>query len=1063
MRRWISFILIFTMMTTFCSDTLAATVALPKSLKKIADSAFYRDNALNEVYVPYGAESIDELAFAYSGIKRIMIPNTVTYIAENAFLGVEDLVVVAPGGSSAQIYAEAESQANRGFVWENADSLYDREQALDFLNIMASIDIDDDISLKELDYSQIPVDDNDSAENEDIIKLFNNGQAELEAGQAEYETALDELSATLEPLIEVLSPIAFSQTENAFEIQTNTSSFSVSGDGLESLDEGFEVVSTWSDENGVLIAEINSNGEQLWAKSDGSSLIVTKREAGASRSEESLNFTAQRECDISPRGVIDDIFSGMQGLLTQINTYLSPLTGAVDNWVAILEGRLLKAERQVDLARQAYQQGKILTIVSAELNRDTIRKTLSTAKAIQKSLLKIAVGVVAAGVSIATDVSCISTLGRIEGHGHPTAEEQLSPEKLKVATLLQDEITAARRGYITDAFLCAFDIVSEVTHTASFIALMVPHPGAKAAAYGANAVLKLSIKVIEQLVIRFCGSLVASAIANAHYERVLNTDEYLHCAVAGIVTGIISKEPIAGVKVLCIEDGLEALTKDDGTFILSVTPGTKSIRFEKEHYSPAAYKVIAKKNETTRLNAAILENSSISGTVKDQENGKPVSGARINVANLYKCETEEDGTFSMDCGVGTFGFSCTADGYKECETKKVTIPIDEPLVMDIRLQPKIGTLSGTVTDTETPPNPLSGVLITCGDESATTAADGTYSMELREGNYTVVFSKEGYDSEATLSVTIREDQTTDGSKALNQVGVGTVSGKVTDVNGGAALSGVSVVCGEQSDVTKDDGTYSLEGVPIGNRTVTFSLSGYKEEELPCTVQENKTTTLYAKLKKNDNFEIVTFGQYPQGANGEIAPIEWYVLSKSNGYALLLSRYCLDGKPYNTVYEDVTWATCTLRAWLNGTFMNTAFTDAEQGAIRTTLVDNSRSQGHAAIPGFTDDFTVNTTGGNNTNDKVFLLSLAEAYRYLGGKYGKVGGVTDWYVDNGKTKTTAYADINYCKSRWWLRSPGVNFQNSAAYVGSAGQLDSWPVDDGHYGVRPALWVNLDSDIF
>ena len=47
-------------------------------------------------------------------------------------------------------------------------------------------------------------------------------------------------------------------------------------------------------------------------------------------------------------------------------------------------------------------------------------------------------------------------------------------------------------------------------------------------------------------------------------------------------------------------------------------------------------------------------------------------------------------------------------------------------------------------------------------------------------------------------------------------------------------------------------------------------------------------------------------------------------------------------------------------------------------------------------------------------------------------------------------------------WWLRSPGY-FQGDAACVLFDGSLSNLSVGSGHYCDRPALWVNLDSDIF
>ncbi len=89
-------------------------------------------------------------------------------------------------------------------------------------------------------------------------------------------------------------------------------------------------------------------------------------------------------------------------------------------------------------------------------------------------------------------------------------------------------------------------------------------------------------------------------------------------------------------------------------------------------------------------------------------------------------------------------------------------------------------------------------------------------------------------------------------------------------------------------------------------------------------------------------------------------------------ALLLSKYGLDAKPYNAEEGDATWEKCSLRSWLNGEFLQSAFSADEQTAILTTAVDNSNSQG-------LHNSRWDEDGGNNTQDQIFLLSYAEANR------------------------------------------------------------------------------------
>ena len=209
--------------------------------------------------------------------------------------------------------------------------------------------------------------------------------------------------------------------------------------------------------------------------------------------------------------------------------------------------------------------------------------------------------------------------------------------------------------------------------------------------------------------------------------------------------------------------------------------------------------------------------------------------------------------------------------------------------------------------------------------------------------------------------------------------------------------------------------------------------------------------------------VITFGRYPQTAEGtDQTPIEWLVLDydAENNRALLLSRYGLDAKPYNASDAFITWEKCRLRKFLNNDFLDKAFTAQEQEAILITDVDNSKVQGCSEWK---------TDGGKNTQDKVFLLSCAEAKKYL--------GVTQEDRENMKSRVepTAFAaqagayssDSNRTADDtpagwWWLRSPGTS-RKLAAYVLDNGALNDDSVGDTSPCVRPALWISLESDIF
>ena len=233
-------------------------------------------------------------------------------------------------------------------------------------------------------------------------------------------------------------------------------------------------------------------------------------------------------------------------------------------------------------------------------------------------------------------------------------------------------------------------------------------------------------------------------------------------------------------------------------------------------------------------------------------------------------------------------------------------------------------------------------------------------------------------------------------------------------------------------------------------------SNIANEVLLNQIQKAKLVPQYAQDTTVDQIDTVTFGSYYQNNSSTKEPIEWLVLDRQGNKALLLSKYILDCKCYNEEHEDVTWETCTLRNWLNNTFYNTAFNNNEKNYILTTNVINSDNTVH------------NTRGGNNTNDKVFLLSFDEVKKYFyqsnmhdsnkrlatsGTNYAKT-------VDNFGEKLWVYYDNTAWyngNTLFWLRSPGRD-QDRAAIVGNGGAFSAIGrnVDKYNNGVRPAIWI-------
>jgi Galactose oxidase-like, Early set domain/Carboxypeptidase regulatory-like domain/Glyoxal oxidase N-terminus len=87
--------------------------------------------------------------------------------------------------------------------------------------------------------------------------------------------------------------------------------------------------------------------------------------------------------------------------------------------------------------------------------------------------------------------------------------------------------------------------------------------------------------------------------------------------------------------------------------------------------------------------------------------------------------------------------------------------------------------------------------------------------------------------------------------AASGAGTGTITGKVTNISNGQALSGATVSYSGGSTTTNTSGIYTLGGVAGGTYNVTAARTGYLSRTLQTTVSSGGTSTL--------NFQIATAG------------------------------------------------------------------------------------------------------------------------------------------------------------------------------------------------------------
>lgn len=186
------------------------------------------------------------------------------------------------------------------------------------------------------------------------------------------------------------------------------------------------------------------------------------------------------------------------------------------------------------------------------------------------------------------------------------------------------------------------------------------------------------------------------------------------------------------------------------------------------------------------------------------------------------------------------------------------------------------------------------------------------------------------------------------------------------------------------------------------------------------------------------------------------PIKWRVLKNDGSTLFVIADRGLDCKDYNEEFAPVTWEECTLRKWLNSEFYHAAFDSGEQEAVVDCTMANQNNPEYG------------TEGGNNTNDKVYILSIEEA---ANPSYGLCED-SDMNSASRLFKASDYAHAmgagtgvdEYGGSCWWLRSPGSTGDSAAAVLGSGYIHEAGSsVNIISSSVVPALHINLSSDVW
>lgn len=238
--------------------------------------------------------------------------------------------------------------------------------------------------------------------------------------------------------------------------------------------------------------------------------------------------------------------------------------------------------------------------------------------------------------------------------------------------------------------------------------------------------------------------------------------------------------------------------------------------------------------------------------------------------------------------------------------------------------------------------------------------------------------------------------------------VDAISGATLSFSAEAVKEAVNEILSEAHTETSTSTAVVTENDPQQSTTI-------KVDQDPESSQ--KSATSY----KIEIGRTVTLGTYSNKG------IEWIVIDREGENSLLLSKDIIEYRKFNEYNMDTCWENSTLRAWLNGSFLQSAFSDNELIAICPL-------------------------SSNNVIDSVFLLNKSQMEEYSGrlSQYNlKSAASTEYALSQLKNQSNA--------GNFWLGSDKNQSESDfQPYVNSEGGMRYSVQVTAGYGVRPAIWV-------
>lgn len=380
-------------------------------------------------------------------------------------------------------------------------------------------------------------------------------------------------------------------------------------------------------------------------------------------------------------------------------------------------------------------------------------------------------------------------------------------------------------------------------------------------------------------------------------------------AVKGRVTDK-NQKPLSGVAVEAIESSGDPMggmrrivmssiagnrnddlvrTGSDGTFSIQVKEGTYDLAFKREGFSAKMLRGTKVDTNTKPVEVSLDPGVEISGRVV--RSGAGVEGVRVNAMSqggFAGAVTAPDGSFRIsDLTPGQMMLNVMKPDSFIQEMRPITAPAQD-VIIDL---PPGGRITGRVVD-KSSHQPVTSfmagvttsrsgggmVMMMPPMQKQFTSDDGSFVLEgVKPGSTQVVVNAPGYTTARVANIEVEDGKTTADVEVNVETGA-KLTGRVTGPDG-SPVAGVSVRedqmasggnrvmrfdATDTSGTTDPNGEYSIDTLEPGEKTFTFSRSGYIAQQKTVTVASGKDTRLDAQLSNGSRVtgSVVSDGGAP---------------------------------------------------------------------------------------------------------------------------------------------------------------------------------------------------------